>query len=207
MGYVALQIVGPYKNLARPRNFLHDYAHAVQLRGGLYPKYQYQELIGDFFNEAHGYAYSNLCSSRKKDKNPMWHSHLMKKYLQEVWREIAQKTITLQLFETTDEQERFVMGLAQDRAIGAMMEMYMSTPNNISNIFKKQGICNADQIENSQAEIDRFQKDYEASKVFASMKRVPYVAHQYVEIYSQIHGYEIKMQIPKMYCVERSFMD
>ncbi len=200
-----MQIEGPYESLTNPSIFLHEYAHGVQLRNIFNP--EHEELIASLFREAQSYAYSHLCSPRSKEKDPMWRNHLMKKYLQKVRSDIVRNVIHLPLIETTNEQRRFIIGLAQDRVIGAIIEMYMSTPNNISNIFKKQGICNADQIENSQAEIDRFQKDYEASKVFASMKRVPYVAHQYVEIYSQIHGYEIKMQIPKMYCVERSFMD
>ncbi len=184
-----------YEDLITPDNFMHEYLHVMQDLKGLFLDNYYEiDALAEFMAEANAHAVSCLCLMDDKTDGVATRK-IYKQSLAEVRQQHAAGKIKMPEGLSKIEKKRFLKGVAEERTIGRLMEMFLSEPYDFKTLFGKTFMHS--QLEpwedkEAQRKIKEFQENYNESDVFTTMNKYPHVYRQLLDYYSNKLSYQIE---------------
>ncbi len=187
-------IEGEFKNLSKSKTFMHEYLHATQDRAGLQ---LYNHLVfipmSRLISEAEATATSFLCQTDEND--PMYMRFFYDCALKETQNKYRARKLKTPANLSADNIKRYISGVAEEKAIGRMMEILLSPPEQFKTLFKK--IPNAPEPSSEacdyfQSVITLFQNAYHANEAAQLMQSHPDITTMLLNAYSQKLHYAIQ---------------
>ncbi len=187
-------IQGEWSNLLLPENFMHEFAHATQHRDGL--RLKNNRLLRQMTRlilETHSTAISHLCEMDELD--PLLTVTICKQSQKEVSEEYNTGKIQLPDNLDTTEISRCLDGVAEDKTIGRIMEIFLSEPKYIGAVYDKMSLGQevAPYLDNHTTPyVSCFQNTVAEEQAYQLIQKNPNLTQQFLNVFSQKTGYTVQ---------------